>query len=64
MVKEIEAGMAEQLERVHEWWANNEMAPLPKSLGIVSLTTLQCDAHYLLKRLVGLTSMVIIDQNR
>ncbi len=38
MVKEIETGMAEQLERVHEWWANNEMAPLPKSLGIVPLT--------------------------
>jgi len=35
MVKEIETGMAEQLERVHEWWANNEMAPLPKSLGII-----------------------------
>ncbi len=25
MVKEIETGMAEQLERVHEWWANNQM---------------------------------------
>ncbi len=32
MVKEIEADMAEQLARVHEWRANGELAPIPKSL--------------------------------
>ena len=32
MMQEIRADMAEQLVRVHEWEANGELAPIPKSL--------------------------------
>ena len=32
MVKEIEADMTEQLAGVHEWEANGELTPIPKSL--------------------------------
>ena len=32
MVKEIEADMTEQLAGVHEWEANRELTPIPKSL--------------------------------
>ncbi len=32
MIEETRADMADQLARVHEWEANGELAPIPKSL--------------------------------